>query len=101
MLGLAAGIVATGVYDLFRLTLVLAGAWTDFIPRLGQMALGDPAASPLWGYLWRYVYDGGAMGVTFAMLGRRGMGEGLAFGVAICLCLFATLALAPGAQAAL
>src|SRR5688572_14700231 len=61
--GFGAGIVATGVYDVARFGFILAGAWTDFIPTIGKLALDDPGASPLWGYAYRYFYDGGAMGI--------------------------------------
>src|SRR5215212_7168907 len=50
--GLLAGMLATAIYDLLRFGFVLSGAWGDFIPSIGRMALDDPAASPLWGYLW-------------------------------------------------
>ncbi len=66
--GLCAGIAATAVYDVLRLSVVFCGGWRDFIPVIGQMALGDPGAMPIWGYLWRFVYDGGAMGMVFALL---------------------------------
>jgi hypothetical protein len=99
--GFLAGLAATAAYDLLRVGLVLSGVWVDFIPAIGRMALDDPAASPLWGYLWRYVYDGGAMGVTFAVLRWRGVRAGLAFGAAVCVCLFCTLTAAPGAQHAM
>jgi hypothetical protein len=99
--GFLAGLAATAAYDLVRLGLVLSGAWADFIPAIGRMALEDPAASPVWGYLWRYVYDGGAMGVTFAVLRWRGVRAGLAFGAAVCACLLCTLMAAPGAQQAM
>jgi hypothetical protein len=99
--GLLAGMLATAIYDLLRFGFVLSGAWGDFIPSIGRMALDDPAASPLWGYLWRYLGDGGAMGLTFALLPWRGVRAGLAYGAFVCGCLFATLLLAPGAQQAL
>lgn len=97
--GLLAGIAATLIYDTARMGFVAAGLWGDFIPVIGQLALDDPAASPFWGYGYRYLYDGGAMGITFAMLPWwRSWRWGLAFGVSVCLCLFGTLLLAPGAQ---
>lgn len=96
--GLLAGMVATAVYDLSRLTLVLAGVWGDFIPVIGRMALCDASAHWAWGYLWRFFLNGGLMGVACAMLPIRGGRMGAAFGVAICLGLFATLRLCPSAQ---
>ncbi len=97
--GLLAGMAATLIYDIARMVFVAAGLWGDFIPIIGQLALDDPSASPFWGYGYRYLYDGGAMGITFAMLPWwRSWRWGLAFGVSVCLCLFATLLLAPLAQ---
>lgn len=97
--GLVAGMVATLVYDTVRGACVVYGLWGDFIPVIGQLALNDPAASPLWGYGYRYLYDGGAMGMTFAMLPWwRSWRSGLVFGVGICCCLFGTLLLAPRGQ---
>lgn len=98
LLGFAAGVIATGVYDITRLLLVYVGVWPDFIPPIGKLALMDDAAHPIWGYIWRFVGNGGGMGVTFAMLPWRGTRAGMAYGVFICLCLYATLLFAPGAQ---
>jgi hypothetical protein len=98
LLGLIAGMVATGLYDLVRLGFIMAGMWRDFIPLIGRMALNMPDASPLWGYLWRYLGNGGAMGMTFMMLRWRGVGPGMLYGTAICWCLFGTLLWAPDAQ---
>jgi len=98
LLGLLAGMAATGLYDLVRLGFIVAGMWRDFIPLIGRMALDTPDASPLWGYLWRYLGNGGAMGMAFMMLHWRGAGTGMVYGAAICCCLFGTLLLAPGAQ---
>ena len=97
-LGLLAGMAATGLYDLVRFGFIVAGMWQDFIPCIGQMALNTPDAPPLWGYLWRYLGNGGAMGMTFMLLGWRGAGTGMLYGTAICCCLFGTLLLAPQAQ---
>ena len=91
LLGLTAGMVATGLYDLVRLGFIVGGMWRDFIPLIGRMALDTPDASPLWGYLWRYIGNGGAMGMTFMMLHWRGAGTGMLYGTAICCCLFGTL----------
>src|SRR5205814_4978135 len=63
----------------------------------------DPHASPVWGYAYRYLYDGGFMAMAFvailALLRYRASWRlGLAFGVIICLCLFGTLLFAPLGQ---
>lgn len=101
LLGFIAGVAATATYDLVRLAFVLSGRWSDFIPVIGRLALLDEHASPVWGYLWRYIGNGGAMGLTFALLPWRSVRAGLLYGACICGCLFATLILAPGAQQAL
>jgi len=99
--GLASGMLATAIYDSARLTFVLGGVWGDFIPTIGALALANPSASPAWGYLYRYLGDGGALGMTFALLPWRSVRSGLVFGIGICLGLFGTLLLAPMAQATL
>ncbi|MNR99794.1 hypothetical protein D3C72_310350 [compost metagenome] len=105
LMGFLAGVVATAAYDATRLAMVWLGLWPDFIPAIGQMAALDDAAHPIWGYLWRFVGNGGGMGLTFAMLthgglklGRPGTRLGMAYGAAICCCLWGTLVFAPGAQ---
>lgn len=105
LVGFLAGIVATAAYDATRLALVWLGLWPDFIPAIGQMAALDHAAHPEWGYLWRFIGNGGGMGLTFAMLvtgqprlGRPGTRLGSLYGAFICCCLFATLLISPTAQ---
>lgn len=106
--GLIGGILATALYDCVRFPLILAGVWGDFIPTIGRMLFNDPSASPLWGYAWRYLLNGGAMGITFALApwprsksAFRAIAAGLIYGLSICGGLFVTLWLAPGAQALL
>lgn len=96
--GLLSGMVAVGMYDLVRGSFVIAGVMKDPIPTIGRMALADPMASPLWGYAWRFVWNGGAMGIAFAMLPFRGVRSGAKFGVFVCGCLFMTLAFSQVAQ---
>lgn len=98
LVGFLAGLVATGAYDATRLTLVFLGWWPEFIPAIGRMALDDHSASPLWGYAWRFLFNGGCMGVAYAMLPWRGVRSGTAFGVGVCFCLWASLLL--GGEAA-
>jgi hypothetical protein len=95
LIGFLAGVVATGAYDVLRLGLVWVGMWGDFIPAIGRMALLDHQAHPFWGYLWRYIGNGGGMGMAFPMLHWRGARPGMAYGTAICFCLFGTLLIAP------
>jgi hypothetical protein len=76
--------------------------WHDFIPTIGRLALNDQAASRVWGYGYRFLYDGGAMAVTFVMLPLpRRWTSGVVFGVAICLAVIATLLSSARAQALL
>jgi hypothetical protein len=106
--GLIGGILATALYDCVRFPLILASVWSDFIPTIGRMVFNDAAASPLWGYAWRYLLNGGAMGMTFALApwprsrsAFHALSAGLVYGLCICGGLFVTLWLAPGAQALL
>ncbi|HCU23526.1 MAG TPA: hypothetical protein DF383_00800 [Deltaproteobacteria bacterium] len=99
--GLLAGMIATGVYDLLRLYIALLGVWGDFIPNIGNRALHSDSVSPIWGYCWRYLLNGGCLGMAFSVLPLRGIRQGIAYGTFVCSCLFATLLFAPGAQDAL
>jgi hypothetical protein len=63
------GMLACALYDVFRLdTVYMLGWWADFIPTMGTWIIGDDASKTAgaWvGYLWRYLGDGGGIGVTF------------------------------------
>lgn len=102
LVGFLAGVVATGAYDATRLSLVALGWWPEFIPAIGRLALADDAASPLWGYAWRFLLNGGCMGLAFAMLPWHGLRAGVVYGSAVCCCLWASLWLGgPKAEALL
>jgi hypothetical protein len=98
LLGLVAGMIATAVYDILRIGLMLAGLWGDPIPSIGRLALADPDADWVWGYVWRFVGNGGGMGLAFAMLPWRGVRLGIAYGTAICLGLVGLLYFWPASQ---
>jgi hypothetical protein len=98
LLGWVAGVLATGVYDLLRLGLVYAGLWDDPIPGIGRLALADPNANYLWGYVWRFAGNGGGMGMAFAMLPWRGVRSGILYGTGIVSGLIVLLAVWPVAQ---
>jgi hypothetical protein len=98
LLGLVAGMIATGVYDILRIGLMFAGLWGDPIPSIGQLALADPDTPWYWGYVWRFIGNGGGMGVAFAMLPWRGVKLGIAYGSAICLGLVGLLYFWPVSQ---
>lgn len=99
---LVAGMTATLFYDLARLTMTWAGGLHDGIPNIGRLLLADMDAqtSEVFGlaYLYRYVGDGGGLALAYAMGRRYGVRSGMAFGAAICLCLWATLLVFPVAQ---
>ena len=66
--GLIAGMVATIVYDGARLFAVhVLGLMADFIPVMGSWVTGEPDTSgaAAIGYVWRYIGDGGGLGVAF------------------------------------
>jgi hypothetical protein len=98
LIGLVAGMIATGVYDILRLGLMFAGLWGDPIPSIGRLALADPNAEWYWGYVWRFIGNGGGMGLAFAMLPWRGVRLGIAYGTAICLGLVGLLYFWPVSQ---
>ena len=111
--GFVWGMVACALYDVFRLdTVYMLGWWADFIPTMGTWIIGDGASKTAgaWvGYLWRYLGDGGGIGVTFfvgaAFLGlhrrppRQVVAAAVAFAVfPVWAGLIATVWLAPRGQ---
>jgi hypothetical protein len=111
--GFVWGVVACALYDVFRLdTVYMLGWWADFIPTMGTWIIGDGASKTAgaWvGYLWRYLGDGGGIGVTFfvgaAFLGlhhrtpKQVVGAAVAFAVfPVWAGLIATVWLAPRGQ---
>lgn len=104
LLGVVAGLAATSAYDAFRLGITWVLGLADPILGIGQMLLGPEANA--WsagsaGYMYRFFGDGAGMAVAFAMGGRYGLRPGLAFGTALCGCLWALLLLFPSTQLAL
>lgn len=90
--GLRWGIVATVVYDVFRLdTVALLGWWDDFIPTMGTWLLdvdrSEQVLGGVAGYVWRYAGDGGGLGVVFVTLaaatGLRRLGPRWTVGAAV------------------
>jgi len=63
--GFLAGLLAVGAYDAVRLPMVVLGWWPDFIPRLGGWILGTGTSNAVVGYTWRYLGDGGGIGLAF------------------------------------
>lgn len=65
--GFIAGIVAVFFYDLSRVPYILCG-WLDFIPKIGGWVTNTEEKNALLGYAWRYIGNGGGMGIAFFML---------------------------------
>jgi hypothetical protein len=90
----AAGVVATALYDLCRGGFLWTGLMDhDPIPHIGT-ALGlDPAWAA--GYTWRYLGNGTGLALAFLALGLRGTRVGIAYGIAVGSCLLLTLVVSP------
>ena len=63
--GFTMGILAVACYDGVRIPFVMVGWMGDFIPRIGGMLVGDGNHHAVLGYLWRYLGNGGGMGMAF------------------------------------
>jgi len=105
--GLAAGLVAVLVYDVVRWTFVGLGLWGDFIPNIGGWLNGTGEPDWLLGYGFRWLGDGGGMGVAFMVAARvllpsmpmpSSVALGVTYGLGIWLCLLVTLIVAPLGQ---
>jgi len=102
--GLIIGLIAVFLYDCMRVPFIIAGVWGDFIPKINMWLFNTSHPNWIVGYVWRYLGDGGFMGMAFTV----GYGvlkprvnsrlAGLAFGIAIWGCLVLTLVLAPHGQ---
>jgi hypothetical protein len=66
--GLGVGLLAVTAYDAVRLPMVAVGWWPDFIPRLGGWVLHTESTNLVAGYLWRYLGDGGGIGMAFYVM---------------------------------
>lgn len=97
ILAVAMGVLATFMYDLFRFGFLAMG-WMagDPIPHIGRALDLHPAW--IFGYLWRYVGNGGGLAVAFVTLGLRGVRQGVAYGLVVCAGLLTTLAISPFGQ---
>jgi len=102
--GLLIGLVAVFLYDCMRVPFIITGIWGDFIPKINMWLFNTSQPNFVVGYIWRYVGDGGYMGMAFTVaycvlkprLDARIAGVG--FGIAIWFCLLGTLILAPHGQ---
>ena len=99
--GFVIGLLACLFYDCMRFTAIALGLWGDFIPKIGMWLLHTNKPDWVVGYIWRYVGDGGFMGMAFVVcycLLKPKLDvriAALAFGVAIWLCLVGTMLLSP------
>jgi hypothetical protein len=99
--GFMIGMLACLIYDCERFVDIKLGLWPDFIPKIGMWLLHTNEPNALVGYLWRYIGDGGFMGMAFvvayhALRPRIDVRiASTAFGLAIWLCLIATILIAP------
>lgn len=103
--GFVMGILAVTCYDGVRIPFILAGWMDDFIPKIGGMLAGDGDSHPVLGYLWRYLGNGGGMGMAFvcafALLKPAGIKPrltkwiALGFGCFVWACLVITLKVSP------
>ncbi|MFZ2173928.1 MAG: hypothetical protein WAW17_07825 [Rhodococcus sp. (in: high G+C Gram-positive bacteria)] len=69
--GLGWGMFACLAYDVFRLdTVYLLDLWGDFIPKMGTWlhSGSDTRTGAIVGYLWRYIGDGGGIGIAFFLI---------------------------------
>jgi hypothetical protein len=108
--GLLAGLAAVLAYDIVRWTFVGLGWWGDFIPNIGGWLNGTGEPNWMLGYGFRWLGDGGGMGVTFMVCARQFLGivnrpasvaAGIAYGVVIWACLLITLIVSPEGQSLL
>lgn len=94
---LGAGIVATALYDAYRGSFLALGLMqVDPIPHIGVALKLDPAW--VFGYLWRYLGNGGGLAVAFFALGFRGVRIGILYGLFVCSGLLFVLVAAPYGQ---
>jgi hypothetical protein len=105
--GFLMGIVAVTVYDCMRIPFTMLGWIDDFIPKIGILLVGEGNGHAVVGYLWRYLGNGGGMGMAFVgvflLLRSRfsawhrfgAMKPALLFGCLVWVCLIGTLLIAP------
>lgn len=102
--GMLIGLIAVFLYDCMRVPFIITGIWGDFIPKINMWLFNTSQPNWVVGYIWRYVGDGGYMGMAFTVaycvlkprVDARIAGVG--FGLAVWFCLLGTLILAPHGQ---
>lgn len=102
--GLLVGVSATLFYDATRWPFVAMGFWPDFIPKIGAYLSNSAETNWVTGYLWRYLGNGGGMGLAFTMIApwvasridvRKGA---IVYGTIIWMCLLGTIFFCPDAK---
>lgn len=103
LVGATAGILATILYDVVRMMIVVSLGLPDPIPHIGALWLGQAGfGDNMWwvGYLWRFFGNGAGMGVVYAMLPRfmYDFKGGWIYGEIIGLGMFASMFFFPAVQ---
>jgi uncharacterized membrane protein len=103
--GFTLGLIAVFIYDLTcRFPFMAAGLWPDFIPKIGSYLLNQQHVHWLVGYLWRYIGNGGGMGMAFYAVyplirkQAKALTAGVVYGLVIFCCLLATIYLSPSGK---
>lgn len=103
LVGATAGIMATLLYDLVRMFIVISVGVPDPIPHIGALWLGQAGfGKNMWwvGYLWRFFGNGLGMGIVYAMLPKFLMDfkGGWIYGEIIGLGMFLSMIVFPAVQ---
>jgi hypothetical protein len=103
--GFLLGVCAVFLYDLTcRFPFIIAGVWPDFIPKIGNYLLRQGHVHWSVGYLWRYIGNGGGMGLAFyavyPLVGLRAKSTkvGTIYGISIFCCALITIYCSPSGR---
>lgn len=103
--GFTIGLAAVFLYDLIcRFPFIAAGIWSDFIPKIGNYLLNRQHVHWSVGYLWRYIGNGGGMGLSFYAIYPffrkqiTPLRAGVIYGLIIFCCLLGTVYLSPSGR---
>jgi hypothetical protein len=103
--GFLLGVTAVFLYDLTcRFPFIATGTWPDFIPKIGNYLLGQEHVHWSVGYLWRYIGNGGGMGLAFYAMYPlfrekiKPLSAGIIYGVTVFCCLLVTIYMSPSGR---
>lgn len=105
--GFLLGVSAVFLYDVTcRFPFMFAGLWPDFIPKIGNYLLHRDNVHWSVGYLWRYIGNGGGMGLAFyaiypllsARIKARAINVGVFYGITIFACALVTIYCSPAGR---